>query len=70
MLKQELSLKKELVNYQKTINLVDPATILERGFAIVKRKDGSFVKSSSTVKPSLDLTLQLKDGEVQVVVKK
>lgn len=65
-----LSLKKELVNYQKTINLVDPATILERGFAIVKRKDGSFVKSSSTVKPSLDLTLQLKDGEVQVVVKK
>lgn len=52
---------------QKLISL-DPASVLRRGYAIVRQTDGTVARSPSDLTPGQELTIQLAQGEVKVTV--
>ena len=53
---------------QKTLDALDPASVLERGYAVVARADGRPVASASDVAPGDPIRATLRDGAVEAVV--
>lgn len=53
---------------RQTLQSLDPAAVLQRGYAVVRQEKGRVVRSPTEVKPGDRLCLQLADGEVQVQV--
>lgn len=50
------------------LTTLDPAAVLRRGYALVRQTDGSAARSSSTLAVGQELTVQLAQGLVKVVV--
>jgi exodeoxyribonuclease VII large subunit len=53
-------------NQGRAVKLLDPINVLSRGYAMVQRKDKTFVKSITHLKNGDELRLTLKDGSVAV----
>ena len=53
---------------QKTLDALNPASVLERGYAVVARADGRPVASASDVAPGDPIRATLRDGAVESVV--
>lgn len=53
---------------QKTLDALNPASVLERGYAVVARADGGPVASASDVAPGDPIRATLRDGAVEAVV--
>lgn len=53
---------------QKTLAALNPASVLERGYAVVARADGRPVASASDVAPGDPIRATLRDGAVEAVV--
>ena len=53
---------------QKTLDALNPASVLERGYAVVARADGRPVASASDVAPGDPIRATLRDGAVEAVV--
>lgn len=53
---------------RQTLQSLDPAAVLQRGYAVVRQEQGGIVRSPAEVQPGDRLRLQLADGEVQVQV--
>ncbi len=64
------SKKRDVLFKKKSVSLVDPINVLNRGFAMVKNKDGRYLKSKSAVDNGEALELVFKDGSVDVTVNK
>ena len=47
-----------------TIRMADPATILRRGFALLRDESGAVLTSTHQVAPGAALTLELRDGRL------
>lgn len=60
--------KHNITLYKQGIELSNPKTILARGFSIVKKQDGSLVRSSSQVKPGETLTITPSGSDFTVTV--
>ncbi|MBD2089476.1 exodeoxyribonuclease VII large subunit [Microcoleus sp. FACHB-1515] len=52
---------------QKLISL-DPASVLRRGYAIVRQTDGTVARSPASLIPGQELTIQLFEGQIKVTV--
>ena len=50
------------------LEAVNPHAPLERGYALVRKADGSFVRSTSMVRPGEELQIMVHDGEIPVRV--
>ncbi len=61
------SQRRELAQIQERLRLLDPARVLERGFAIV-RHQGRALRDSATLSPDDSLDVQLSAGRVQARV--
>ncbi len=58
--------KVEVENLRKTLEVLNPRAILERGYAIVyKLPDKQIVNSVNRVKPDTDILIEVRDGEFQ-----
>lgn len=53
---------------RQTLHSLDPAAVLQRGYAVVRQEQGGIVRSPAEVQPGDRLQLQLADGEVLVQV--
>jgi len=53
---------------QQELKGLDPKAVLKRGYAVVRQRDGTVVRSSATLTPGETLSLQLGEGQVQVQV--
>ncbi len=51
------------------LNALSPQAVLQRGYALVQKTDGSLVRSVTQIRAGDDLTLTLTDGKVQTHVK-
>ncbi|MEY3160909.1 MAG: hypothetical protein RIT25_900 [Planctomycetota bacterium] len=54
-----------LEQQQAKQRLLDPVTVLQRGFALVRGPDGRVVPAATRIAPGAELTLQLRDGRVR-----
>ncbi len=71
VIKNEISKNKEKLNSLR-INLEknDFNQVFDKGFALIKDKDGKIIKSSKKIKDSENISLVFKDGEVKGVFTK
>ncbi len=71
VIKNEISKNKEKLNSLR-INLEknDFNQVFDKGFALIKDKDGKIIKSSKEIKDSENISLVFKDGEVKGVFTK
>ncbi|NER01067.1 MAG: exodeoxyribonuclease VII large subunit, partial [Cyanothece sp. SIO2G6] len=53
---------------RQTLETLDPATILQRGYALVRQQEGTIVRSADQVTPQQRLWIQLAQGQIQVTV--
>jgi len=54
----------EIENFRKTLELLNPRSVLERGFAIVyKWPDKKVIKSVTAVTPDTEILVEVRDGE-------
>jgi exodeoxyribonuclease VII large subunit len=53
---------------RQKLNILDPAAVLRRGYALARQEEGSVVRSSADVTPGQTLNLQLAQGQISVVV--
>jgi len=53
---------------RQTLESLDPAAALQRGYALVQQQDGSIVRSSEQVQPQQYLWVQLAQGRIEVKV--
>jgi len=53
---------------RQTLQSLDPAAVLQRGYAVVRQEKGGIVRSPTQVQPGDRLQIQLAEGEVQVQV--
>ena len=60
--------REQVAALQKTLDALDPASVLERGYAVVARADGRPVASASDVAPGDPIRATLRDGAVEAVV--
>ena len=60
--------KNNLDKLSKSINLLSPLSILDRGYAIIMDKKGSAIKSSKQVNIGEDLTARLSKGDIDIKV--
>ncbi len=65
IMRAEHSLEKALLR----LSALDPHEPLERGYALVRRADGSFVKCRAMAKAGEMLDIVVKDGEIPVTVR-
>jgi exodeoxyribonuclease VII large subunit len=47
-----------------TVRMADPATILRRGFALLRDESGAVLTSTHQVMPGAALTVELRDGRL------
>ena len=74
LLKKEIksSLKRNIFliqEFEKNLEILNPLSILERGYAIIQNKSGKSVKSNSDVKIGENLTARLNKGFLDIEVK-
>ncbi len=70
MLNQKINNKKnDLDNLQKSINILNPLSILDRGYSIILNKKGSAIKSSTEVNKGENLKARLSKGTIDIEVK-
>ena len=50
------------------LSVLDPASILSRGYAVVRANDGSIVSSVANLTMGDTLELAVRDGEVEVEI--
>ena len=60
--------REQVAALQKTLDALNPASVLERGYAVVARADGRPVASASDVAPGDPIRATLRDGAVEAVV--
>jgi exodeoxyribonuclease VII large subunit len=58
-----VSASAELKSRRQLLSALNPAAVLERGFAIV-RQEGVVVTAAASVRPSARLDIEFKDGHV------
>ncbi len=59
----------QLAGTKQRLAALNPRSVLERGYALVSRADGSLVRGVKEVQRGDDLQLRMKDGSVDVQVK-
>jgi len=70
MLNQKINNKKnDLDKLQKSINILNPLSILDRGYSIILNKKGSAIKSSIEVNKGENLKARLSKGTIDIEVK-
>ena len=70
MLNQKINNKKnDLDKLQKSINILKPLSILDRGYSIILNKKGSAIKSSMEVNKGENLKARLSKGTIDIEVK-
>jgi exodeoxyribonuclease VII large subunit len=68
-LERQVSVRQQrLDRLSATLQALDPTAVLGRGYAIMRRADGSIVRSQSAVAAGEDCTVQVADGTVDVLV--
>ena len=66
---QKFQLNKDLLTkFYKTLEILNPLSILDRGYAIVMNKKGEAIKSSKKVSAGDKLKARLSDGSIDVKV--
>ena len=60
--------REQVAALQKTLDALNPASVLKRGYAVVARADGRPVASASDVAPGDPIRATLRDGAVEAVV--
>lgn len=53
---------------RQTLQTLDPAAVLQRGYALVRQENGAIARSAQTLTPGQTLHIQLAEGTVQVQV--
>jgi exodeoxyribonuclease VII large subunit len=66
---QATLLRSELGGLQARLTALDPARVLERGYAVVLKSDGSVVRKAGAVAAGDELSVRVADGEFGVEVK-
>ncbi|MGE5660250.1 MAG: exodeoxyribonuclease VII large subunit [Actinomycetota bacterium] len=51
---------------QQKLTAIDPKAVLKRGYAVVKRKNGTIVRTATDVVVGEELTIRLEQGEIKV----
>ena len=70
MLNQKINNKKnDLDKLQKSIKILNPLSILDRGYSIILNKKGTAIKSSMEVNKGEDLKARLSKGTIDIEVK-
>jgi len=70
MLNQKINNKKnDLDKLQKSIKILNPLSILDRGYSIILNKKGSAIKSSMEVNKGENLKARLSKGTIDIEVK-
>jgi exodeoxyribonuclease VII large subunit len=62
--------KKMLLNYQQKLDLINPQSVLNRGFAIVYDNDGKVLTSINQAKHHSKVAITLSDGQVSAIIDK
>lgn len=65
-----LKFKHELNILKKTLQALSPFNVLQRGYAILENKEQKVISSIEDVSPYQDITARLKDGIINLEVKK
>ena len=55
--------------YEKNLEILNPLSILERGYAIIQNKSGESIKSNQDVNVGETLTARLNKGFIDIEVK-
>ena len=63
------SLKNNLDKLQKSIDILSPLSILDRGYSIILNRQGSAIKSSMDVNKGQNLKARLSKGTIDLEVK-
>jgi exodeoxyribonuclease VII large subunit len=58
----------QLDSRRQMLNLLNPAEILQRGYAIVRSADGAIVRRIGQAQPNAQLDIQVADGHIKVEV--
>ena len=53
----------QLSGLQRRLEALNPLAILQRGYAVVSKPDGSLVRSATQVQPGDELNVRVSDGE-------
>ena len=69
MLNQKINNKNDLDKLQKSIKILNPLSILDRGYSIILNKKGSAIKSSMEVNKGENLKARLSKGTIDIEVK-
>ena len=70
MLSQKINNRRNnLDNLQKSISILNPLSILDRGYSIILNKKGSAIKSSKDVNQGENLKARLSKGTIDIEVK-
>jgi exodeoxyribonuclease VII large subunit len=70
-IKRKISFNKtQLAEYDKNLSILNPLSILDRGYSIIQKKSGESVKSSNEVEMGEVLSARLSEGFIEVKVKK
>lgn len=70
-IKQHMAtVRSELHKHQQLVVLLDPKTILKRGYALIRGSTGRLIVSSKDVAAGDRLKLELKDGTIPAIVQK
>lgn len=54
---------------QQKLATLDPKAVLKRGYAVVRQEDGAIARSSTSLSPGQELSIQLGQGRVKVKIK-
>ena len=60
--------RQEVVNLENKVRLLNPLSILDRGYSVTQRADGTVVRSVQEVEPGDELTTRLADGTLTSTV--
>jgi exodeoxyribonuclease VII large subunit len=68
LLRRLAALDSELIGRRRTLDALDPARVLSRGYAIVQTADGSIVRSPAQVAAGDELDLAVAQGHIRASV--
>jgi len=56
----------QLAARRERCRLLDPARVLERGYALVQKPDGGTIQRAGAVRPGMKLDIRFQDGHARV----
>jgi exodeoxyribonuclease VII large subunit len=62
--------KRALADLENRLRLLSPKNVLERGYSITRRADGSLVRAAKDVRVGDELTTVVAEGEIRSTVRK